>query len=385
MEIILIANEKGGTAKTNTCLSLANCLTALGYKTLVVDTDPSGNLSAAALPDYPKYVLYDVLRGRCTLSEAIVTTEIADVLPTLKDLNDSSGRKTAGRPGPFCLPERRSLTSVISDMESDENGKYLLTYLLRYSNLEKIYDFIIMDSAPSDSILITNAIIATDSIIIPTEASSASANGLFMFIKSVQGAFNFRKEILPQLPKDTYNTTLNIDGFVFTRHTDDWQHRHEQIDNIIEMANSLGTNVYKTKFYNAPIFERAMNDCRPILDYMSRGFGASNAMNFTLEFLAKRNLTPKIAYNGVFKDESGQFIHRKNGSKTFTYAIESGVAYIFKQNFRLEYLQNETWKANIGKTIFFSLDNLKKHLEDAKIPWLMEPVPIQEESDDEES
>lgn len=379
MEIILIANEKGGTAKTTTCLALANCLTALGFKTLVADTDPSGNLSAAALPDFPKHVLYDVFRGKCSVQDAIVTTEIADVLPTLKDLGDTREQSGTGR---FVLRERKTLTSIFSDMESEKDGENLLSYLLRFSELEKTYDFVIMDSAPSDSVLITNAIVAADSIIVPCEPASASANGLYMFIRSVQNAINFRQKLAPQLPEGTYDPNLNLDGLVLTRYSDDWKTRREQIENILEMAKNLDMNVYSTKFRNSSAFEESMNECRPILDYVNRGFGASDAMNFTLEFLAKRGLAPRVSFPGVFKDEKGNFIFRKNGSKCFTYVVENDVAYVEKQNFRLEYLKNKNWAEQIGKTIFFSMENLNEYLNQAGIPWLFESVPIPEEQEE---
>lgn len=297
MEIILVANEKGGTAKSTTCLCLANCLTALGYRVLTVDTDPSGNLSAAALPDFPQNVLYDVFKGNCDIEAAIYKTSFGDILPTVKDLAPSKPKKS------FIVPDRKSLSEIFDGLNGVENAEQFIRLLLRESGLEHTYDFVIIDSAPAANLLIVNAIVAADSVIIPCEPNISSVDGLNMFLASVD------------LAREQYNTDIQVDGLVFTRCTEKWKTRREHIEGIRTLAETKGLYLYSTKFRDSSAIETSMNECRPILDYIGIGNGATDAMNFTLEFLAKRSLAPKAEFPGIVQDESGNWIFRKNSDK----------------------------------------------------------------------
>jgi hypothetical protein len=85
LEVILSANEKGGSCKTADALLLTTCLNALGYRVLVLDLDPSGNFSQAALPVIPNTVLYDVLNFTIAPEDAVHHGPICDIIPTKRD------------------------------------------------------------------------------------------------------------------------------------------------------------------------------------------------------------------------------------------------------------------------------------------------------------
>lgn len=296
MEVVLIANEKGGTAKTTTTVCLANCLTALGYRVLAVDTDPSGNLSAWTLPEFPKKVLYDVLRGECPVQDAIVHTDFGDILPTVKDL---APVPDAIAPGIFPMQAgRKSLGDLFTSAVGKRFSEYILNSLIHnpQNALEEAYDFVLIDSAPADNLLVTNAIVAADSVIIPCEPTSASIDGLTMFVRSIQEA------------QKCYQTDVHLDGLVFAKFNDAWKARKEQITSIQEMARASHLRLYNTRFRLSASVESSMNNCRPILEYMFQGWGATDAMNFTLEFLASRGMQPKKAFPGVEQDENGTLI-----------------------------------------------------------------------------
>lgn len=353
MEIILVANEKGGTAKSATCLCLANCLTALGYRVAVVDTDPSGNLSAAALDSFPPYVLYDIFTGACDLKDILYKTPFGDVMPTIKDIGPAPQAKKS-----FIIPNRKNLGELFAGLQGQENSEQYLTMLLRESGMENVYDFVIIDSAPAANLLITNAIVVADSVIVPCEPNSASVDGFNMFVESIMEV------------KQKYKTNISVDGLVFTKFTDEWKTRREHVDGITAKAKGSGIYVYNTKFRLSSAIETSMNDCRPILDYINQGSGAYDSMNFTLEFLAKRGLEPKQDFPGVFKNESGMWIFRKNGSLYYTYTMVDGKAHIESKRFKTAYLQEEAFMDAVGKTIFFCLENLEAHLIQENIPCI---------------
>lgn len=363
MEIVLLANEKGGVGKTSTVLLMGNCLTALGYRVLITDTDPSGNLSAAALEGFPEHVLYDIFTGACELHEAIYETPFGDILPTSKDLAPSNNTKKS-----FVIHNRKNLGELFASLYGKENTEQFLSILLRDPLLANNYDFSIIDSAPAANLLITNALVAADSVIVPIEPSSASIDGFLMFLESIKEA------------SARYKTEIKVDGLLFTKFTDKRKTRREQTDSIVFCAKNRNLYVYRNKFRDASSIETSMNNCKPILDYINyQDSGVYDSMNFTLEFLAKRGLEPKKAYPGVLKDETGSWIFRKNGNKYFTYSMENGKARILTMRLKKGDLENEEFMSAIGKTVFFDLMNLEAHLINQGIRYIPENETGEEE------
>ncbi|OUS00276.1 hypothetical protein A9Q84_00050 [Halobacteriovorax marinus] len=73
-KIVSIANNKGGVGKTSTTALVAYKASGMGYKTIVIDSDPQGNLTNYLLGEEyeAEYSLYDVFKGYCTVKEALV-------------------------------------------------------------------------------------------------------------------------------------------------------------------------------------------------------------------------------------------------------------------------------------------------------------------------
>lgn len=307
MEIVLIGNEKGGTGKSATVHCLANALVGLGYRVLAVDFDPSGNLSRAVLPDFPQWVLYDVFTGACSLDDAIYHTEVCDILPTIKEL-----ALEIAPADEFLLATKnsKSLTQLADRLAGRTGAEMVLRNLLRSEkhNLASRYDFILIDSAPSDNILITNAIVAADSIIIPCEPSQTGLDGVWMFISSVTTA-----------GRSYIHAKAEIDGIVMTKYTEDGNNFRESIQTIREAAKYKDLYLYNTVMRESNNVAHAMGHCRPILSYLNNvlgcGHGPVDALNFALEFLAGRGLAPRVDFPGVYKDESGNLMYAKPKKK----------------------------------------------------------------------
>lgn len=301
-EIVLIANEKGGTGKTATVLCLANALVGLGYRVLAVDFDPSGNLTHAALPDEPECVLYDALTGARKVTDAIYHTEICDVLPTAKSLDlEIAPAET------FLLASasNRSLTEIANRLTGRVGAEVVLSRLLRNeeAGLLQSYDFILIDSAPSDNILVTNAIVAADNILIPCEPSQSGLDGVWMFMSSVAAA------------KRSYtHAKAEIDGVVLSKYTEDGDNYRESIRDIREATEARGLYLYKTAMRDSKNIPHALGHYRPILSYLNvlgSGHGPVDSLNLALEFLASRGLVPKKEFPGVQQDENGNYFYAR--------------------------------------------------------------------------
>ena len=353
-EIIVVANEKGGVGKTTTCLHLANCLKVLGYKVLLVDGDPSGNLSCATLTELPERVLYDVIKKRCGIMDAIYETPIADILPTIKDVPGESA--DIGE-------ERKTLTNIISDLFNSKNGYFCIGRLLRNSPVMQNYDFIICDSSPSDSILVTNLLLCANSIIIPCEPSSGSSNGLYMMMASVNEAKALRHGMAALLnDASSYNLELKTDGLVVANFSDNFKTEREQYISIMELVREMNIPVYTTKIRHSATLKSCLNDNRPISDYASNGTGYTDSMNFALEFLGKRKLAPRVKVPGIIADENNRYIYCDKNTRYYTYEIVGNNAKITTHPFYKAMLDDEKFLKEIGDTVFFSHSTLSEFL-----------------------
>lgn len=353
METILVANEKGGAGKSATCLTLGTCLKAMGYKVLIIDTDPSGNLSAAALPENPNLVLYDVMEnpGKVSLRSVICETDFCDILPTIKD-DDTGGDLNSEELTLDDLAPRKNLRESFKKLENQlpkRQTQQILSLLIRANRLDEIYDFILIDTPPSADFIVTCGIVAADTLLVPCEPTGPSANGINMILASVRET------------KAKYNADIQIDGMVFTRYSNDSATRRNQTEMILGAAEEyFNIPIYQTKFHVSPPIEQSMNDNRPILEFPN-GRGLDDSMSFTLEFLAKRDLEPRTNYPGLLRDENGNWIFRKNGSVYYTYTMDGDSAVVAENRFRLE-KYDDAFKAAIGSKVFFSRDNLLAYL-----------------------
>ncbi len=166
LKIVAIANQKGGVGKTVTTLELASGLAREGLKVLAIDGDPQGNLSM--------FFHADSGRDFCDILTGISTgTQIA-----LKDYIVKNVRKKLD----FLPLHHRDLRRDLRDIDIDALSP-AFTELL--SSLKAAYDWILIDSSPSNGALERLLIKASDAVIVPLEFQLFSVSGLDAMLRDV--------------------------------------------------------------------------------------------------------------------------------------------------------------------------------------------------------
>ena len=80
--VISVSNQKGGVGKTTTACNLAAGLKEKGYRVLLIDLDPQGNLGFSVGADADAATIYDVLKGSVNARFAVQKTDTADIIPS---------------------------------------------------------------------------------------------------------------------------------------------------------------------------------------------------------------------------------------------------------------------------------------------------------------
>lgn len=159
--VLCVAQFKGGVTKTTTSMTLAQGLTLLGYRVLVIDDDPQGSLTSL----FGRIPVKDVELGKTLL--ALFEGEVDSVMPLRRtdsywsglDVIESHPKLATAE---FALPARQM-------QEANQGRAFEFWNVLRdgLSEARQAYDFVIIDTSPSPSYATLNALFAADGVVLP--------------------------------------------------------------------------------------------------------------------------------------------------------------------------------------------------------------------------
>ena len=193
--IISIANQKGGVGKTTTAMNVGVGLRLEGKRVLLIDLDPQANLSA--------YLRFTDDDG----------TPI-DELPTISHIMTSvigQGKKLKNIKEYIRHNELNDIDYIPSDINLANADCYLVGALSRETVLKRVlsdellsdYDYVIIDCLPSLGVLLMNALVASNGIIIPVQAQKFAFDGLGMLnsiFEQVRSTLNSELKLIGVLP-----------------------------------------------------------------------------------------------------------------------------------------------------------------------------------------
>ena len=191
-KVIAITNQEGGVGKTTTTVNLGVGLANMGKRVLLIDADPQGSLTVSLGIKKPD----DLSVSLATVMQNVIED---------RDTPDGSGI-IHHEEGVDLLPSNIELSGLeVSLFNTMSRESILKGYL---DTVKSKYDYALIDCMPSLGMMTINALVAADSVLIPTQPNFLSTKGLNLLMRSVA---RVKKQINPKLRIDGILLTI-VDG-----------------------------------------------------------------------------------------------------------------------------------------------------------------------------
>lgn len=249
MQIISLMNQKGGVGKTTSTINLGACLSAKGYKVLLIDTDQQGNLtqSAGATVEPGNITLYEVLTKDEDINKAVISLKNYDIVPC--DI---------------------LLSKADLELVNIPGNEFLLKEAI--GTLKKEYDFILIDTPPALNRITLMCMTASDFVLIPVQSQFLAMGGFTQLIETIGTV------------KKRLNHNIKLLGAFLTM----YDSRKNLDTTILEnLQNIFPGGIFETKINVNVSLAEAPAYKTDVLQYKPKSSGAIQYQELTNEILNK--------------------------------------------------------------------------------------------------
>ncbi len=244
-KVICVCNQKGGVAKTSTCLNIASSLSLQSKRVLLIDFDVQANLS-----------LLMGCKNKKSFFEAMDTDDGDLTKAIIKTRHDI-----------WLLPSNSRMALASKKYINEPSFEYLLRKNLQ--KIKKVFDFIIIDTPPSGDFYTLNALLASDLAVIPTQCDYLSMNGVSHIVNMINVIANKTKHKLDFRGLATlYNPDNTVEKVVYEK-----------------LKKQLNGKMFKTVINRDSSIQESHIACMPVISYDKESVAGQQYRALTEELL----------------------------------------------------------------------------------------------------
>ncbi len=255
---ITVGNRKGGVGKTTTVINLASYLAEIGSKVLIIDTDPQANCSSILLKDFDDRNNHSLIDALEALNNEILLSTIAcdTYHESIKIIPNTS----------HCMLWERQVAK-------HSDAVMGIKRLIEHDERLETYDYIIFDTPPNLGVMMNNALMASDYVIIPIPPSDQFAlDGLAAYLNLI-GSIR------------QHNSKLKLLAVLITKYDPAWGNSAWNLNQINKYFIHKGISVFKTYIHNCAEIDMAHVERKPVLISAPKSSGAAEYESLGIEII----------------------------------------------------------------------------------------------------
>ena len=252
MKVISFVNQKGGVAKTTSCVNIGASLADQGKHVLLIDLDAQGSLSTST-------GLREIGADELTTYEVLKGADIKEATRTLSE-------------GLSVLPTDIRLSGAEIEMSSVPGREFLLREAL--SEFESVFDYVLIDCPPSLGVLTLIALTASDGVIVPVKADYLALKGMSQLVDVIN------------VVKRRMNPALEIVGVIATFYN---ARRNLDQQIVAQIEQFFPGKLFETKISQNTALAEAPANGTNIFDYDAKSKGAQQYKALAEELIERED------------------------------------------------------------------------------------------------